>query len=186
LPYDIYHRLSKCFWSCEKVEIVGTLQNVVNDLNKSACFEILSHQKTTDQLSLSVTQPIFRRGPDTGPYRDSDVSYLSHAQATIKATLNPPVSLWRGFLTSFLNPKGLFVYLSIVPQFINPINNAGFQALVLSVTNAALCYIVYATVGLIFAQTSSIGAISPLRIRIAEAVGGALLGSIAATIAITT
>lgn len=54
----------------------------------------------------------------------------------------PPLSLWRGFLTSFLNPKGLFVYLSIVPQFIDPLGDAGVQALALSAANAVLCYVV--------------------------------------------
>lgn len=95
-----------------------------------------------------------------------------------------PLSLWRGFLTSFLNPKGLFVYLSIVPQFIDPIGNVSAQAFALSVTNAALCYIVYAAVGLIAVRSNRIGAVSPLRTRIAEGVGGSLLGGVALKLAI--
>lgn len=95
-----------------------------------------------------------------------------------------PLSLWRGFLTSFLNPKGLFVYLSIVPQFIDPTGNVSAQAFALSVTNAALCYIVYAAVSLIAVRSSQIGAVSPLRTRIAEGVGGTLLGGVALKLAI--
>jgi threonine/homoserine/homoserine lactone efflux protein len=95
-----------------------------------------------------------------------------------------PLSLWRGFLTSFLNPKGLFVYLSIVPQFIDPTGNVSAQAFALSVTNAALCYIVYAAVGLIAVRSSQMGAVSPLRTRIAEGVGGTLLGGVALKLAI--
>jgi threonine/homoserine/homoserine lactone efflux protein len=94
-----------------------------------------------------------------------------------------PLSLWRGFLTSFLNPKGLFVYLSIVPQFIDTTGNVSAQAFALSVTNAALCYVVYASVGLIAVRSSQIGAISPLRTRIAEGIGGTLLGGIALKLA---
>ena len=95
-----------------------------------------------------------------------------------------PLSLWRGFLTSFLNPKGLFVYLSIVPQFIDPIGNVSAQAFALSVTNAALCYFVYAAVGLIAVRSSQMGAVSPLRTRIAEGLGGTLLGGVTLKLAI--
>ena len=85
-------------------------------------------------------------------------------------------SLWRGFLTSFLNPKGLFVYLSIVPQFIDPSGNAGLQALALSVTNALLCYLVYAAVGLLAARSGRARTVSSLRTRVVEGIGGTLLG----------
>jgi len=93
------------------------------------------------------------------------------------------LSLWRGFLTSFLNPKGLFVYLSIVPQFVDPSGNAGVQALALSVTNALLCYVVYAGVGLLAAQSGRARTASPLRTRIADGVGGTLLGGMAVKLA---
>lgn len=94
-----------------------------------------------------------------------------------------PLSLWRGFLTSFLNPKGLFVYLSIVPQFIDPAGNAAVQAFALSVTNAALCYVVYGAVGLVAVRSSQVGVASPLRTRIAEGIGGTLLGGVAVNLA---
>lgn len=94
-----------------------------------------------------------------------------------------PLSLWRGFLTSFLNPKGLFVYLSIIPQFIDPLGNAGVQAFALSITNTALCYIVYATMGLAAARSNRVGNVSNLRTRIAEGIGGTLLGGVAVKLA---
>lgn len=57
------------------------------------------------------------------------------------------------------------------------------QAFALSVTNAALCYVVYAAVGLFAARSSRIGAVSPLRTRIAEVMGGTLLGGVAVKLA---
>jgi threonine/homoserine/homoserine lactone efflux protein len=90
-----------------------------------------------------------------------------------------PLSLWRGFLTSFLNPKGLFVYLSIVPQFIDPTQNVSLQAFALSVTNAALCYVVYAVVGIVAVRSSNLNAVSPMRTRVMEGIGGTLLAGIA-------
>lgn len=104
----------------------------------------------------------------------------SHAPTLPEAR---PLSLWRGFLTSFLNPKVLFVYLSIVPQFIDPAGNAAVQAFVLSIANALLAYIVYAAVGLVAARSARIGQQSPLRLRIAEGTGGTLLGGVAAKLA---
>ena len=86
-----------------------------------------------------------------------------------------PLSLWRGFLTSFLNPKGLFVYLSIVPQFIDPSGHVAVQAFTLSITNAALCYIVYAFAGITVVRCSQLTQASPTGMRIAEGIGGALL-----------
>lgn len=108
----------------------------------------------------------------------------SALSSTSNATSLPeprPLSLRRGFLTSFLNPKVLFVYLSIVPQFIDPaVGNVAVQAFVLSTANALLAYIVYAAVGLVAARSARIGRQSPLRLRIAEGIGGTLLGGVAA------
>lgn len=96
----------------------------------------------------------------------------------------PPLSLARGFLTSFLNPKGLLMYLSVLPQFIEPDSNAAAQALALSGVFISLCYIVYATVGLIAARSARAGSASPLRERIAESIGGTMLGAVATKLAL--
>lgn len=61
------------------------------------------------------------------------------------------VSIWRGFLTSFLNPKGLLMYLAILPQFISPESNTATQALILSIIFISGCGIVYTAVGLLAA-----------------------------------
>ena len=66
----------------------------------------------------------------------------------------PPASLWRGFLTSFLNPKGLLMYLAVLPQFMTPEGNPVFQALILSVVFITACAIVYSIVGLLAASNS--------------------------------
>ena len=110
-------------------------------------------------------------------------SMLRRAFFESNAVLSVPMvssfSLWSGFLTSFLNPKGLFVYLLIVPQFIDPARNVNIQAFVLSIANAVLCYVVYATIGLIAVRLSVRSFVSIIRIRILEGIAGALLSGIA-------
>ena len=54
-------------------------------------------------------------------------------------------SLLHGFFTSFLNPKGLLVYLSILPQFISPEGKTAAQALSFSALFIFSCGIVYPT-----------------------------------------
>lgn len=110
-----------------------------------------------------------------------DALFVSKVQSVIATA--KPLSLSRGFLTSFLNPKGLFVYLSIIPQFIDLNGNAGIQALALSVTNAALCYVVYTIMGLAAAKSSGAMTLSPLRTRIADGIGGTLIGGVAVKLA---
>jgi len=95
----------------------------------------------------------------------------------------PPLSLWRGFLTSFLNPKGLLMYLSVLPQFIVAEGNASFQALALSAVFISLCYIVYLSVGLIAASSRS-GRVSPLRARVMNGMAGTMLGGVAVKLAL--
>lgn len=103
--------------------------------------------------------------------------FASHTLVTVPAAT--PISLWRGFLTSFLNPKGLFVYLSIVPQFVDPTGNVHVQAFALSITNTLLCYIVYVIVGFVAIRLSRHGSVSTLRTRIFEGISGTLLGGVA-------
>ena len=62
------------------------------------------------------------------------------------------VSIWRGFFTSFLNPKGLLMYLAVLPQFISPEGNAAVQAMVLSLLFIIGCGLVYTSVGLLAAR----------------------------------
>jgi hypothetical protein len=74
--------------------------------------------------------------------------------------------------------------LSIVPHLIGPIANVSVQAFALSVTNAVLCYIVYAVAELIAIRSSQMGTMSLLRTRIAEGEGVILPGGIALKLAL--
>ncbi|MCP4768313.1 MAG: LysE family translocator [Gammaproteobacteria bacterium] len=92
----------------------------------------------------------------------------------IYAQSSRPVSLWRGFLTSFLNPKGLLIYFAVLPQFIDPEQNVAVQAIVLSSLFITGCAIVYGVVGLVSARASARGVNDIARRRI-EGVAGTLL-----------
>lgn len=83
-------------------------------------------------------------------------------------------SLLRGFFTSFLNPKGLLMYMALLPQFISPEGNTAVQALLLSLLFIAGCAIIYSIVGLFAARVSGSGVTDKSRRRL-EAVAGTLL-----------
>jgi threonine/homoserine/homoserine lactone efflux protein len=72
--------------------------------------------------------------------------------------------LRQGFLTAFLNPKGLLVFFSLVPQFVSP--SASFpvaiQLLVLGLVHTFNCLV---TVGL---GAGSLGAFLKRRLRFAR------------------
>jgi threonine/homoserine/homoserine lactone efflux protein len=54
--------------------------------------------------------------------------------------------LYKGFLTSLLNPKGMMVYVAILPQFMDRHGgNATVQAVVLSAVFMFWCAVVYAS-----------------------------------------
>jgi threonine/homoserine/homoserine lactone efflux protein len=83
-------------------------------------------------------------------------------------------TLLRGFFTSFLNPKGLLMYIALLPQFISPQKNTALQAMLLSLIFIAGCAIVYSIVGLLAAHLSGRGVTGKSRRRL-EAVAGTLL-----------
>lgn len=83
-------------------------------------------------------------------------------------------SIWRGFLTSFLNPKGLMIYLAILPQFISPENNSATQALTLSAIFILSCGVVYILVGLLAAQAQGLTLSDNRRRRLETGAGGML------------
>lgn len=53
---------------------------------------------------------------------------------------------YKGFLTSLLNPKGMMVYVAILPQFMDERGNVTVQALVLSAVFMFWCAIVYSAI----------------------------------------
>ena len=81
----------------------------------------------------------------------------------------------RGFLTSFLNPKGLMVYFAILPNFMTSGDNVGLQAVVLSAIFIALCGIIYSAVGIVVSSVAQRGSFSDRRRRYVEGAAGALL-----------
>jgi threonine/homoserine/homoserine lactone efflux protein len=81
----------------------------------------------------------------------------------------------RGFLTSFLNPKGLMVYFAILPNFMTPGDGVALQAVVLSAIFIALCGIIYGAVGLVVSSIARRGSFSDRRRRYVEGAAGALL-----------
>jgi len=84
-------------------------------------------------------------------------------------------SVGRGFLTSFLNPKGLMVYFAILPNFMTSGDSIALQAAVLSAIFIALCGVVYSAVGLVVSSIAQRGSFSDRRRRSAEGAAGALL-----------
>lgn len=101
------------------------------------------------------------------------------ADATPRAPSAPgagsPVSLWRGFLTSFLNPKGLLVYLAVLPPFMDPAQAVMPQALALSAVFIGLCGTVYALVGVAVAWLGRRGQGNSRWRRLGEGAAGGLL-----------
>jgi threonine/homoserine/homoserine lactone efflux protein len=75
--------------------------------------------------------------------------------------------LRQGFLTAFLNPKGLLVFFSLVPQFVSP--SAAFpeavQLLVLGLVHTFNCLVIYGAVGL---GAGSLGEFLKRRLRFAR------------------
>jgi threonine/homoserine/homoserine lactone efflux protein len=81
----------------------------------------------------------------------------------------------RGFLTSFLNPKGLMVYFAILPNFMTSGDSIALQAVILSGIFIVLCGIIYSAVGLVVSSIAQRGSVSDRRRRYVEGAAGALL-----------
>jgi len=87
----------------------------------------------------------------------------------------PTNQLQRGFLTAFLNPKGMMIYFAILPQFMQHEGNIALQASVLSAIFIGLCGIVYATLSFVIAAVGTRGGFNDRRRRWIEATAGGLL-----------
>lgn len=81
----------------------------------------------------------------------------------------------QGFVTSFLNPKGLLMYFSILPQFVDPVGGVALEAALLSATFVALCGLVYGLAGWGVARLAGGRALSDQRRRAVEGGAGGLL-----------
>ncbi len=93
---------------------------------------------------------------------------LSHPKTSDNALVR------QGFLTSFLNPKGLMVYFAILPNFMTSGDGIATQAVVLSAIFIVLCGIIYGAVGLVVSSMAQRGGFADRR-RYVEGVAGALL-----------
>jgi threonine/homoserine/homoserine lactone efflux protein len=81
----------------------------------------------------------------------------------------------KGFLTSFLNPKGLLIYLAILPNFINKSESYAMQSLLLAGIFIVSCAIVYTIIGLGLASLQKNKQPSEKRRRLVEGFSGSLL-----------
>lgn len=83
--------------------------------------------------------------------------------------------LQRGFLTAFLNPKGMMIYFAILPQFIQSGSSIALQAAALSAVFVLWCAIVYVILSLVIGRLAGRGGFSDRRRRIVEGGAGGLL-----------
>lgn len=115
------------------------------------------------------------------------VAYLMYlASQLIRSALRPgrhalpaersKAVLRRGFLTAFLNPKGMMVNFALLPQFMEHEGSIVLQAFALSAVFISLCAIVYAVLSIAVASASKRASFSDRRRRWVEGfAGGALI-----------
>jgi threonine/homoserine/homoserine lactone efflux protein len=81
----------------------------------------------------------------------------------------------RGFLTAFLNPKGMMIYFAILPQFMQHDGNIALQATLLSAIFIGLCGLVYSVLSLAVAAAGRKTGLSDRGRRWVEGISGGLL-----------
>ncbi|AFH95774.1 MULTISPECIES: LysE family translocator [Providencia] len=102
------------------------------------------------------------------------LSAMKPSQITLKSASSKGVIL-KGFLTSFLNPKGLLVYFAILPNFIHSSDSVAIQSIILSTSFIASCIVIYGMIGMVFATVHKKGNYSDKRRRLTEGVAGGML-----------
>jgi threonine/homoserine/homoserine lactone efflux protein len=102
-------------------------------------------------------------------------SALRPGRTTTVVAASKNALVGRGFLTSFLNPKGLMVYFAILPNFMNSGDGIALQAAVLSAIFIGLCGIVYCLVGFFVASMARKSNFSDRRRQYVEGAAGGLL-----------
>lgn len=84
--------------------------------------------------------------------------------------------LRKGFLTSLLNPKGMMVYLAILPQFMDPrLGDTTLQAVMLSAAFMFWCVVVYSGICVALGRFGGAGLSDARRRLVDSAAGGMIL-----------
>lgn len=114
------------------------------------------------------------------------IAYLLYlAYKLIRSALNPGDlavqgtavmgQLSKGFFTSLLNPKGMMIYIAILPQFMNhQDSDVTLQAIVLSATFMFWCAVVYSVMCLILGRLDT-GCLKVSRRRVIDGTAGAMI-----------
>ncbi|WP_336211526.1 LysE family translocator [Nonomuraea sp. LPB2021202275-12-8] len=111
---------------------------------------------------------------------------LTLRRSNLTLTDLQPASNWavlrQSMLTALLNPKGLLLYLSLMPQFITAGTGVpiGFQLAVLGLLHVLNCGLVYALLALGAARAGRALTSTPRAARRVTAVSGTLLLAVAA------
>ena len=114
------------------------------------------------------------------------VAYLIYlASQLIRSALRPgklaapaersKIVVRRGFLTAFLNPKGIMVNFALLPQFMEHDSSIALQAFALSAIFIGLCALVYAVLSIAIASASKRTGFSDRRLRWVEGISGGVL-----------
>jgi threonine/homoserine/homoserine lactone efflux protein len=122
-----------------------------------------------------------------GVIRWVGIAYLVYlAYKLVRAALRPGAftapqehvrdQLYKGFLTSLLNPKGMMVYLAILPQFMDrQVGNTTVQAVILSAAFIFWCAVVYSGICVAMGRAGGAGLSEPRRRLMDGAAGGMIL-----------
>jgi threonine/homoserine/homoserine lactone efflux protein len=81
----------------------------------------------------------------------------------------------KGFLTSLLNPKGMMIYVAILPQFMDKQSSISMQAAILSAVFIFWCALVYSAVCIVLSVVGSKGGFSDKRRRLVNGGAGGLI-----------
>ncbi len=94
----------------------------------------------------------------------------------------------RGLLTAALNPKGMMIYLAILPQFMRADAPAATQAIALSALFVSGCALIYAALSLILGRGARGGggpALGGRRRRWIDGLAGGLIAAAAGKLALS-
>lgn len=89
----------------------------------------------------------------------------------------------RGFFTAALNPKGMMIYLAILPQFMRADGSAAAQAMALSALFVAGCALVYALLSVLLGRAGRGGGLGERKRRWIDGVAGAMVAMAAGKLA---